>query len=459
MFMKLNRLLVLILVGFTALGCSTGSKQKQAHVSGNFTVSDSIDATKDFSGIGFTIIHRDSANADADTLFHALSDSNGTFSGVAHFDERRRYPLLISRNERNIARIGVILSEGDSVFITGQLPNIKGTVTVESQEHDALEKYQQLGENFNRLMQFARAGRISGDSLRQELLRWSDIYWNLYEKEQGTIASEFSARESIRLLQGLDNPKMMNRIREVQNIDALSDLGATFGKNYIAGTKGLDSAIAYLDSLANITETKQKSIRIDMEQIKLLYDSARIEAAKDRLDVFKEQYPNNKSSKSWVESISYDLNYLSPGDSIPDFQFTQNGKTISRDSLLGKPYILEVTRLTNRLYQDQFDRTVVIHSIYKNFGLEVVTLPLDENQVTIDGFFEERIKAWPVADAQAFDREQLLEKFNIQLIPTRFLVDREGSIIRKYVGNEYDDVIQGIQKIIKKDKEDEEPTS
>ncbi|MDZ7680587.1 MAG: thioredoxin-like domain-containing protein [Fodinibius sp.] len=96
---------------------------------------------------------------------------------------------------------------------------------------------------------------------------------------------------------------------------------------------------------------------------------------------------------------------------------------------------------------------MVIHSIYKNYGLQVVTIPLDESQVTVEGFFEERVKPWPVADAQAFDRDKLLEKFNVRLIPTRFLIDREGKIIRKYVGNEYDDVIQGIRTIIKKDKE------
>jgi hypothetical protein len=41
------------------------------------------------------------------------------------------------------------------------------------------------------------------------------------------------------------------------------------------------------------------------------------------------------------------------------------------------------------------------------------------------------------------------------MIPTRFLVDENGQIIRKYVGNEFDDVIQGIQKIINKDNSKE----
>jgi len=45
-----------------------------------------------------------------------------------------------------------------------------------------------------------------------------------------------------------------------------------------------------------------------------------------------------------------------------------------------------------------------------------------------------------------------MELFNIRVIPTRFLIDRKGRIVRKYVGREYTDVIQGIQSIIKQDK-------
>ena len=101
------------------------------------------------------------------------------------------------------------------------------------------------------------------------------------------------------------------------------------------------------------------------------------------------------------------------------------------------------------MYQNQFDRSVVIHSIYKTHGLQFVTIPLDTSQVTVDAFFQERVKPWPVAVAQAFDQEKLLKEFNIQVVPTRFLINREGEIVRKYVGREFDDVIQDIQTITK----------
>lgn len=448
---KSSWFIVLVLIGFIGWGCATESDENRAYISGQFETADTVNSEADLTDIELSVIHEDTAGVD--TLFNAGVNSSGAFSGDVVFPERRRYPLVISQRGEDIGEIGIILADQDSIEITGEWPNLEESIEITSREHDAMTQYQRLNRNFNRIVQVARSGQLSGDSLRQQLNNWTDLYWQVYEGNRGTIGSHLAARQSIQIAQGLDNQKMMDRIRTVQDNDELVDLGVTLGKNYIANSRGLNPALAYLDTLSGLTDTRDRAMEIDMERIKLLYDSARVDAAQERLDKFTEAYPDEETE--WVESMSYDLNYLSPGDAIPNFQFTENGKQIGRDSLIGTPYILEITRLSNKLYQEQFDRTVVIHSIYKNYGLQVVTLPLDESQITVDAFFEERVKPWPVADAQAFDREKLLENFNIQLIPTRFLVDRDGRIVRKYVGNEYEDVIEGIQTVIEK----EEPAS
>ncbi len=451
--MKLNLLWAGLCICFLVLGCSPPDQTKEATISGTFTVADSIDSSKDYSGIGLTIINRDSAGADADTLFHAVTDSAGNFSGTAVFMERDRYPILITRNQRTLGRFGLILAENDSVHITGELPGLSQTVSIESREHNALKVYERIDKSYNRVAQYARAGLLKGDSLRDELDKWSGMYWDVYQENKNTLAGKMSAAQSIRLLTGWKEDEMMNKIRSVQDDDELVELATSYGKNYIAAQQGLDDAVAYLDTLLNITENRDKKIQISMEQINLLYDSARAGQAQKKLADFQTTFSENKEAEEWAESISYDINYLSPGDTIPEFEFTDNGRTVSRDSLLGTPYILEISALSNSLYQEQFDRTVVIQSIYKNFGLEVLTLPLDENQVTIDAFFEERVKAWPVSPANSFDRQELLERFNVKVVPTRFLVNREGKIVRKYVGREYQDVIKGIQTLINQENE------
>lgn len=458
MIKQITKLLVLSVIVCYCWGCSSNPEKKQALILGEFSVADSVQKSDDYSGISFTIIKKDSANAPTDTLFNAKTDSAGTFSGTVTFDERRQYQAIIARDNENIGKTGVILADSDTISVEGRLPNLNESFSVNSREREAMQTYRRLNTNFQRVRQYANAGLIKGDSLRREFDKWSNLYWQVYEDRRGTLASILAAQESIRILKDLNSKKMMNRLRSVDNQDIFSYFAAKMGSGYIANNGGLDSALAYLDTLINTTSDANKRMQISMERINLLYDSARVNDARQKLASFKEIFSKDERPQDWIESVSYDLNYLSPGQSIPSFKFTQNGQTLSRDSMMGKPYILEITRLSNKLYQQQFDRTVAIHSIYKNFGLQVLTIPLDKNQITIDAFFEERTKPWPVAGAATFARDSLVEKFNIQLLPTRFLVDRDGMIIRKYVGREYQDVIQDIQTVTKNDKEDS-PTS
>ncbi|MFH5884762.1 TlpA family protein disulfide reductase [Halalkalibaculum sp. DA3122] len=449
---------LLVTAGALLLSACTFDQQQvqpSAPVMGTITVADSVDSSRDFSGIEVSITKKDSAQADADTLFFQVTDSTGHFSGVAMFPEKQFYTLRIDRNQQQLGQASVILADGDTLRIEAELPGFQQALTINSAEHEALGQYRRVNQNYQRVVSFIQRGVLKGDSARTELQKFADLYWEIYENKTGTLASRMAAVDAIDIYGSLDGRQMMQKLREVQDNDQLAAVAARYGTSYLAENKGLNHTLQYLDSLQTITEDSVASMNIQQEQIKLLYDSARVDQAKSQLAEFKKRFGDNRSVKSWVEGIEYDLNYLSPGDTIPPFAFKNNGKLISRDSLLGTPYILEITLLSNRLYQNQYDRTFVIHNIYKNFGLEVVTIPLDQSQVTIDAFFSEREKAWPVASAEAFDRQSVIEKFNIRLVPTRFLVDRNGEIVRKYIGEEYQDVIQGIQTIIKT----EEPAS
>ncbi|MDZ7773453.1 MAG: TlpA disulfide reductase family protein [Balneolaceae bacterium] len=440
-----------IALGLTAMfavSCSGGSEEGGARMEGRLTVADSVDQSGDYSGIGVTVVREDSAGAITDTLFHQVTDSTGRFAGMAKVPAQNRYPLSITRNQSELARVPLYLSADDTVRVTGDLANLQQTLDIHSREHEALELFQRMNRTIGRVRIYAQAGRISADSLSQEMNKWSGLYWEVYERYPTTIAGKMAATESIRILNTQDPDSMMLRLNQVRADDDLVGLAATYGKDYLAQDQGLDHALAYLDTLQQMTEGSQASMRIRMERIKLLYDSARVETAQNLLTDFQNSYPDNPTARNWSEAIQYDLDYLAPGDTIPEFSFGTNGGTVSRESLLGTPYILEITSLASRTYQQQFDRTVVIHSIYRNYGLQVVTLPLDESQVTIEGFFEERVQPWPVAQAGAYDRQELVNRFNIRGTPTRFLVDRQGRIVRRYVGTEFRDIIQGIQTLI-----------
>lgn len=447
--MTINTLISGLFVLCFLANCSSNDAINEAWVQGTLTVADSVDNSGDYSGIGITIIKKDSATVDADTLFNATTNKAGNFSGTAEFPQRRQYQMIISRNGQNLGTGSVILADGDTVKIKGELPGLVQTLQINSREHNALATYQRVERGFQRVRTFARVGRLQGDSLVTELKKWPNLYWQVYENNPQTLAGNLSAAKSIELLNDFDKPLMMQRVREVRDNQNLAYLSATFGKDYVAETKGLDYTLAYLDSLENNISNPQTNMRIHMERITLLYDSARVEQARTSLQSYRDEYEDNESAQKWAESIEYDLNYLSPGDAIPEFSFDDNGKEVSREKLKGRPYLLEITALSSPLYQQQYDRTLVIHSIYKTQNFEVVTIPLDTSRVMVDAFFEERMRPWPVAPAKTFSPQEIIEKFNIKTLPTRFLVDRQGRIARRYIGPEYQDVIQGIQQLMK----------
>lgn len=437
-----------ILALISSTGCSSDDDDMHAAIRGKITIADSVDSSGDYSGINVTIIQKDSASAAADTLFHAATNKQGAFTGKADFNRRGQYTLRISRNDQPLGQTGIILASQDSVEITGELPGLSQTLRIHSKEHDALSTYNRVERNFQRVAAFAQAGRLTGDSLATELKKWPDIFWQVYKEHPQAIAGGLAARRSIEMLSQWDPADMMQKVRQIQQDDNLVILAAVHGKNYLAKTQGLDHSLAYLDTLKNQTQNRQALMRIDMERINLMYDSARVEQARKALESFKNSYDEDKFAGDWAASMTYDVEYLSPGDAIPEFSFMYNGREVSRENLKGKPYLLEITPLANPIYMQQFDRTVVIYNIYKNYNLEVVTIPLDTSQVTVDAFFEERVQPWPVASAAAFNRDSLIKTFNIKNVPVRFLVDEQGRIARRYIGREYADVIQGIQQIM-----------
>jgi len=246
---------------------------------------------------------------------------------------------------------------------------------------------------------------------------------------------------------------MMNRIDESLKDEEMIFAAVNYGFPYLSKDNGLDSGISYLDSLAELTENEDYILGLEQKKIEVMYDSSRVEEAKSALEQFEKRYKNKVNAMDWAKNIGYDLAYLAPGFRIPSFSFvTQEGDSVNSSTLIGKPYILEITPVASRLYQNQYDRTMVIHQIYQNYDLEIFTIPLDRSEVTVNAFFNERVKHWGVAAFGSFDIQELIQKFNVTDVPTRILVDQNGNIVRKYVTTEFTDVIQGMNTVVNQSK-------
>lgn len=437
-----------LLLSFYA--CSSRPELKSALVYGTITVPASIDSSNDFSGIHLTIIRRDTADK-ADTLYQAVTDISGKFTGTAEFREKGIYPLLISRHKTLISSSSVILADKDTVHITGQIPDFAKTSKITSHEEDAWKIYQRLLGNYDRVMKFVRNGQIGTDTLPHVYHIWSNLFWSVYQQHPETIAAHRSAVTTIRILEGWDDSLAFVRLRQIKNPEIKADLSGDL-MAILAQRRGLNRALLYTDSLSQASGSRRLKIALGMSKIKMLYDSTHIEQARSDLFTFKKTFAaKNRQARLFAKSMQYDLDSLAPGMPMPSFSVvTLDGDTLTNRSFLGHPYIIEITGLANRLYQQQYADMNALYLVYHYFGLRFLTVPIDASQVTINAFYKERARNWPVARAGSYKYSHLLRRLNVQLIPTRFLVDKKGRIVRKYVGSGSQYLIQDLDKVFHK---------
>lgn len=457
MFRKIFRISPFLVVLSLILACSRTKKEPSAIVKGKITVDPKVDNTGDYSGIGVTIVFKKDTASDADTLFHAVTDTAGNFNGIAHFTRRGRFPLIISRNNQTIATSAVILANRDTVSIQGQLPDFVETMKINSRENTAYNTLQNVESHYEQLARYLNTGALPQDTIPSLMKTWGNLFWSVHTGYPGTMAADQAAVNALNLWQGLEDKKVL-ALYDSLNANGQARIGAlNTATASAADTYGLNSTVLYLDSLAQHTSNPLYSMAISKSKITLLYDSTKINQARSELTAFRQKYDKKyKDAANWSKYLQYDLDNLAPGMVMPKFKvWTDKGDTISNETLKGKPYILEITGLNNQVYQNQYANVEAIALVYKKFGLQLVTVPIDQSQETIDSFYKKRGgEQWPVAAAGAYKYSDMLKRLNVEYIPTRFVVDGNGKIVKKYINTDLNQIIAGLKIAFQKQKQE-----
>ncbi len=430
-------------------GCGFDSSDRDPIINGQITVDAELDPSGDYSGIELMVAET-SLEGLRDTLFHAVTDSTGEYYGVASIDERGLYPLFISRNNQPLGIFNVVLAHGDTVTFNGQLPNINETATIESHENDLYEKFDRLQRNFQRVVNYVNSRGMSSDSLEAEMMKWSNLFWDLHQENSDTYVGERAAAASASILQGWDNDLMLARTDSILvHYNSLPGGLRSQITEFYAERDSLERSVEFLNQIEDRLNDKDQKLAVRQEKIKLLFDSSRTERAGELLEDFRQTYGGNQPAMEWADRTDYDITTLAAGKPFPQFSFQDsNGQTVSSESMQGIAFMIEFTRLDNPLYQQQYDRVVAIHQVYTNFGLEIITVPIGATNVVFNAFFEERAKYWDFIDPENIDANELREKYNLRRLPTRFLVNDQGNIVQRYVGTEFDGVVRGLQKTL-----------
>ncbi|MDX1590910.1 MAG: hypothetical protein R3283_03045 [Balneolaceae bacterium] len=449
---------ILIVTAFILTGCGQNPDDSayRAVIKGSVTVDEELDSSGDNGGIELLITIPSTSQQGPDTLFYAVTDSTGQFNGIAHFDEPSLYRMAVLRNDNLFGFQGLVLADGDTISYSATLPDIGTTSELQSRENDIYRDLERVDRNFNRVARFINAGAVSADSVEIELNKWSDIYWDVYERYPGTYASMIAGNSAVTVAGGWNDSLMVNRANRVLETEGfLRRSSREAMAQFFAESGGIEDVLQFYDRLESLAETEERLMELKIDRIELLYDSAMTMEANRYLEEFRNAYSDNQFAMEWADNKSYDLEFLTPGTPFPDFSFiTISGDSISTMDLQDSPYLMEITRLDNSLYQQQYDRTVAIHQIYSNFGLNIITIPLAANEVTMQAFYEERGVLWNVISPDSFQADSLIERYNVNQVPTRFLVNDQGELVRRYVGNEYDDIVRGLQSIITQNREE-----
>jgi peroxiredoxin len=136
------------------------------------------------------------------------------------------------------------------------------------------------------------------------------------------------------------------------------------------------------------------------------------------------------------------------GSKVPDISLPDaNGAVIKLSSLQGKVVLLDFwaswcgpCRKNNRQMLSLYDR-------YKDKGFEVYGVSIDENkEAWANAVQQDKMKWLQVIDTRAGFGNELTSTWNLQYIPSAFLIDKEGKIAA--VAPEKDELEKWLKKLL-----------
>lgn len=136
------------------------------------------------------------------------------------------------------------------------------------------------------------------------------------------------------------------------------------------------------------------------------------------------------------------------GSKAPEISLpTENGEITKLSSMRGKVVLLDFwaswcrpCRVTNKQVQP-------IYKKYKDKGFEIYSVSVDASKPAwLSAVKQDNIEWAHVIDTKAANGNQLTQTWNIQYIPSTFLIDKQGTIVA--VAPEKDELEKWLQKLL-----------
>lgn len=146
-------------------------------------------------------------------------------------------------------------------------------------------------------------------------------------------------------------------------------------------------------------------------------------------------------------SVSGERGLVDEGDAAPDFILEDmNGDIVQLEEMRGKGVYLTFWATYCSFCRDKMEYLVENYQDYKEKGVEIVGVNVDEAAIQVERFLERR----PVPYITAIDRGLLVgNAYGVTALPYTLLIDENGTVIERSVGAKTEgQVLEALEKLV-----------
>lgn len=132
-----------------------------------------------------------------------------------------------------------------------------------------------------------------------------------------------------------------------------------------------------------------------------------------------------------ITLLLFSLSSIVHAATAPTFDLPGNNGNVNLSNLKGKVVYVDFWASWCAPCRKSFPWMNKMHSKYSSQGLEIIGISLDSTQKIADKF----LSKVPALFNIAYDTEgEVADAYNVQVMPTSYLIDREGNIIFEHKG-------------------------
>ncbi|PYZ98475.1 alkyl hydroperoxide reductase [Alteribacter lacisalsi] len=145
--------------------------------------------------------------------------------------------------------------------------------------------------------------------------------------------------------------------------------------------------------------------------------------------------------------FSEDRGLVDAGDQAPDFALEDTeGNTVHLDELKGQGVYLTFWATYCNYCRDKMEYLKEHHEDYKERGVEIVAVNVDEPSVSVQRFIDRH----NVPYANVIDRGMRVSNaYGVRHLPAVYLIDESGTVIENQVGGKTEaQVLEALEKLV-----------